>query len=133
MAPQTQLKFGSRWCGQNAEHTDSAWQYKNGKWQALDLSKSRAKGTIRLESKNEPLIITNFRYYNRALEPAELAYDATTDIVRLPVSEKGKQGLIVSLTADDFAVGDTVHYLPNHGTKVMFEAQSEPVIVEEVA
>ena len=54
------------------------------------------------------------------------------DIVRLPKAETLKQGLIVNISADDFATGDTVHYIPNKGTKGVFEAQDVPAIVEEV-
>ena len=63
---------------------------------------------ISLRSDNEPLVITNLRYYNWKLEPAERAYDAATDVVRLPAADRRKRGLVVSITADDFAVGDTV-------------------------
>ena len=32
--------------------------------------------------------------------------DAATDVVRLPAADRRKRGLVVSITADDFAVGD---------------------------
>ena len=56
---------------------------------------------ISLRSGNEPLVITNLRYYNWKLEPAERAYDAATDVVRLPAADCRKRGLVVSITADD--------------------------------
>lgn len=86
---------------------------------------------ISLRSGNEPLVITNLRYYNWKLEPAERAYDAATDVVRLPAADCRKRGLVVSITADDFAVGDTVPYLTNRGVKGYFEALKAPVVVKE--
>ena len=86
---------------------------------------------ISLRSGNEPLVITNLRYYNWKLEPAERAYDAATDVVRLPAADRRKRGLVVSITADDFAVGDTVPYLTNRGVKGYFEALKTPVVVKE--
>lgn len=38
---------------------------------------------------------------------------------------------MVSITADDFAVGDTVPYLTNRGVKGYFEALKAPVVVKE--
>ena len=43
-----------------------------------------------------------------------------------------KRGLLVSLDADDFAVGDTVGYIPNKGVvEGYLQTQKAPVIVEE--
>lgn len=81
---------------------------------------------ISLQSRAEPLIITNLRYYNWKQAPAEQEYDTTTDIVRLPAADQRKRGLVVSITADDFAAGDTVHYLSNHGIEGYFEAHKAP-------
>ena len=38
----------------------------------------------------------------------------------------------MSVTADDFAAGDTVHYFSNHGVDGYFEAQKTPSIIKEV-
>ncbi len=132
LEPNSILEFNNPLIGQSTLHTCTVWTYKDNKWQTSDMHSCLSKGKIVLKSQEEPLIITNFRYYNRSLESAELSYDATTDIVRLPAAEKGKQGLIVSVTADDFAKGDTVHYIMNKGIKGMFEAQENPVIVDEI-
>ena len=80
----------------------------------------------------EPLTITNLRYYNWQQAEAEREYDAQHDIVREPMADNQKKGLIVSLTADDFQVGDTIPYIENHGLKGYFEALTAPCIVEEV-
>ena len=87
---------------------------------------------ISLQSRAESLIITNLRYYNWKQAPAEQEYDTTTDIVRLPAADQRKRGLVVSITADDFAAGDTVHYLSNHGIEGYFEAHKAPSIIKEV-
>lgn len=41
--------------------------------------------------------------------------------------------MLVSMTAEDFAVGDTVGYIPNKGTvEGYFEARKAPVIIDEI-
>ena len=95
------------------EHTLSGLVYRSGKWRSYEAEHCLSQGMISLRSGNEPLVITNLRYYNWKLEPAERAYDAATDVVRLPAADRRKRGLVVSITADDFAVGDTVPYLTN--------------------
>ena len=49
----------------------------------------------------------------------------------LTAADCRKRGLVVSITADDFAVGDTVPYLTNRGVKGYFEALKAPVVVKE--
>ena len=89
------------------------------------------QGTISLRSGNEPLVITNFRYYNWKQEPAERATmrKRISSVCLLPISRK--RGLVVSLSADDFTVNDTVPYLKNRGVKGYFEALKAPVVVKE--
>lgn len=116
------------------KHTFSALVYRDNSWQPFDTDATlSAKGVISLKSSADaPLILTNLRYYNWPLEPAELAYDAQTELIRLPAAQKQKLGLIVDIRATDFAVGDTVPYLQNHGLKGAFETQREPAVVEEM-
>ena len=52
--------------------------------------------------------------------------------MRLPVADQQKHGLVVSLSADDFVVNDTVPYLENRGVKGYFEARKLPLVVKEV-
>lgn len=116
------------------KHTFSALVYRDNSWQPFDTDATlSAKGVISLKSSADaPLILTNLRYYNWPLEPAELAYDAQTELIRLPAAQKQKLGLIVDIRATDFAVGDTVPYLQNHGLKGAFKTQREPAVVEEM-
>lgn len=132
LAPNTTLEFVNPLISKKADHTCTVWTYKNGSWQPYATGQAVSDGKITLSSDKGELILANFRYYNRPLDAAELAYDETVDIVRLPKAETLKQGLIVNISADDFATGDTVHYIPNKGTKGVFEAQDVPAIVEEV-
>ena len=131
LEPGTVLEYCHSLLSPSKEHTLSGLVYRSGKWRSYETEHCLSQGMISLRSDNEPLVITNLRYYNWKLEPAERAYDAATDVVRLPAADCRKRGLVVSITADDFAVGDTVPYLTNRGVKGYFEALKTPVVVKE--
>ena len=131
LEPGTVLEYCHSLLSPSKEHTLSGLVYRSGKWRSYETEHCLSQGMISLRSDNEPLVITNLRYYNWKLEPAERAYDAATDVVRLPAADRRKRGLVVSITADDFAVGDTVPYLTNRGVKGYFEALKAPVVVKE--
>ena len=131
LEPGTVLEYCHSLLSPSKEHTLSGLVYRSGKWRSYETEHCLSQGMISLRSGNEPLVITNLRYYNWKLEPAERAYDAATDVVRLPAADCRKRGLVVSITADDFAVGDTVPYLTNRGVKGYFEALNTPVVVKE--
>lgn len=132
LEPGTILEYRHPLLSPSKEHTISGLVYRSGKWQSYEVESCLSSGMITLHSDAEPLIITNLRYYNWKQAPAEQDYDASTDIVRLPAADQQKRGLVVSITADDFVVNDTVPYLPNHGVHGYFEAKKEPVIVKEM-
>ena len=131
LEPGTVLEYCHSLLSPSKEHTLSGLVYRSGKWRSYEAEHCLSQGMISLRSGNEPLVITNLRDYNWKLEPAERAYDAATDVVRLPAADRRKRGLVVSITADDFAVGDTVPYLTNRGVKGYFEALKAPVVVKE--
>lgn len=131
LEPGTVLEYCHSLLSPSKEHTLSGLVYRSGKWRSYETEHCLSQGMISLRSGNGPLVITNLRYYNWKLEPAERAYDAATDVVRLPAADCRKRGLVVSITADDFAVGDTVPYLTNRGVKGYFEALKAPVVVKE--
>ena len=131
LEPGTVLEYCHSLLSPSKQHTLSGLVYRSGKWRSYETEHCLSQGMISLRSGNEPLVITNLRYYNWKLEPAERAYDAATDVVRLPAADCRKRGLVVSITADDFAVGDTVPYLTNRGVKGYFEALKAPVVVKE--
>ena len=131
LEPGTVLEYCHSLLSPSKEHTLSGLVYRSGKWRSYETEHCLSQGMISLRCGNEPLVITNLRFYNWKLEPAERAYDAATDVVRLPAADCRKRGLVVSITADDFAVGDTVPYLTNRGVKGYFEALKAPVVVKE--
>ncbi len=133
LEPGTTLEFLHPLLSPSTEHTLSVLVYRLGKWQSDEVKSSLSNGKILLQSGAEPLIITNLRYYNWVQEEAEKAFDATMDIVRLPAANLQKKGLVVSITADAFSLGDTVQYIPNNGVKGIFEGIKAPSIVEETA
>lgn len=130
--PGSTLKYRHPLLSPFKAHTLSAWVYKAGKWQDYEIASCLFPGMIRLQSGSDSLIITNLRHYNRELEEAEKRYDATTDIVRLSTADRQQQGLVVSITANDFASGDTIRYIDNHGIKGYFEARQEPTIIKSI-
>ena len=85
-----------------------------------------------IKADKEPLTLTNMRHYNWQQDEAEKAYDAQNDIIRLPVADNQKKGLIVSITADDFQAGDTIPYIENHGVDGYFETITAPSVVETI-
>ena len=131
LAPGTVIEYASPVLNPEQDHTATVWVYQDNKWTSADADPYLTRGKIRIEAGEKILTLTNFRYYNWKQEEAEREYDAKTGLVRLPAAEKEKKGLVVSLNADEFAAGDTVGYIPNLGVKGGFEAQTEPVIVEE--
>ncbi len=116
-------------------HTLTAMTWRDGRWTQLTEASPNItldKGVVGIKALDQPLVLTNLRCYNWQQEPAELQYDAKIDIVREDVAAKARKGLVVSISADDFQVGDTVPYLENHGVKGYFEALTAPGVIELV-
>ena len=132
LAPGSVLEYTSPVLTSTQAHTATVWMYDNNAWTSVNADRYLTNGGIRIEAGNKPLILTNFRYYNWQQEEAEKQYDATTGLVRIQPSDRHKRGLLVSLSANDFAVGDTVAYIPNKGIEGVFEAQNTPAIVKEI-
>lgn len=136
LQPHTSLTYHHPLIGGKREHTLTMMLCDNGKWlqtdehhQQIDLR----EGSITISSNDEPLYITNLRYYNYLQHEAERQYDAEADIVRLPVAQRERLGLVIDITADDCHVGDTIAYIENKGTAGgYFETLTIPSVVEEI-
>lgn len=115
LAPGTQLEFESPVINPKEEHTATVWVYENNRWTSKSAEDYVQRGKVVIQASGQELAVTNFRYYNWKQEEAEKAYDATVGLVRVEASDCVKKGLLVSMTAEDFAVGDTVPYIPNKG------------------
>lgn len=129
LAPGTVLKMANVHLNRDNGYTLTAMVYTAGGWKQSNECITIDKQGATITAGTDELIITNVRYYNWQQDKAEMEYDSHTDIVREPVADTQKRGLVVSLTADDFAAGDTVGYIPNHGVKGTFEAQRAPLAV----
>lgn len=129
LQPGTTLRYRDNLLS-NRPHTLTALIWQDGQWQQKELLAN--KGAITIEAGQKPLTITNLRYYNWQQEQAERDYDATTDIVREPVADLNKHGLVVSITADDYLAGDTISFIRNHGVSGYFATITEPCVVEEI-
>ena len=112
--------------------TFSFWQYKKGEWTYQNSKSHISKGKITLKSENEPIIITNLRYYNWQLSPEEEAFDAITPIQKVEASTSTKQGLTIHIDANKFNEGDTIHYIPNQGLKGAFIYKESPCLVQYI-
>ncbi len=130
----TTLEYVSPLLSPDKTHTLTAMVYEQGQWQpCLDSSVLKLdKGKLSVNAGDKPLHIANLRYYNWQQTSDEKAFDAQADIVRLPASDWRKRGLIVGISADDFATGDTVPYIENHGIEGYFENFRSPLPVEEI-
>ena len=132
LAPGTSLVYSSPLLSPNKPHTLSAQEYKDGKWQAADLSTALTAGKITVKAGAEPLTIANLRYYNWVQEPVETQFDMATNITRMPRADYDYKGLVVDINADKFNPGDTVPYIPNGGIDGYFETVAKPAVVEEI-
>lgn len=135
LQPGSELEFSSALLT-SRPHTLTAMTWQDSTWQQLTEASrpiTLAKGRISIKSADKPLVLTNLRYYNWQQEEAERAYDASTGIVQETVAAKDRKGLVVSISANDFATGDTVPYIRNHGISGYFETLTAPSIVEEKA
>ena len=132
LAPHSTIEYSCALISPNKPHTISAISFDDGSWKELNAEQYIKEGKVVISTANNPLTITNIRYYNWRLDKAEKEYDYTTDIISLPEAEKIKQGLIVNINADDFAENDTVGYIPNKGISGYFENKKEPVIVQTI-
>ncbi len=97
-------------------HSFTAMTYANGQWKQIDETDSHislADGKLEIKAGNEPLVITNIRYYNWQQTDAEKQFDAETEITRLPVADDNAKGLIVDMCADYFDENDTLPIIKN--------------------
>lgn len=130
--PGTELVFENTHVSAERPHTLSAIEYKDGKWVPSELPGLLHDGKIVLSSGNEPLTLTNLRYYNWELTEAEKQFDAVNDIRRQPVAARERHGLIVNVDADMFNAGDTVPFIPNKGLHGEFVTVKEPAVIVTV-
>jgi len=108
----------------NNKYTLSYQQWKNGQWQTVVLPDEENNSAISINKKNQKLeirankesvYIRNIRLYNWKQEPAEIAFDTEYDKPTVSPASKEKQGLLASLSADDYTVGQEIQSIRNHG------------------
>ncbi len=133
LEPGTVLVLKNNVIDPTAPHTISAIEYNGNEWVPAALENSLSKGAITISSGDRSLVIANLRYYNWKQEPVETEFDLKADIVRMPVAELVPHGLLVDIDASQFAIGDTIPYIPNgNGIDGYFEPHGEPAVVEEI-
>lgn len=130
--PGTVLEFANTAVSPGRPSTLTAMKWDGEKWGAFDTSGMLSEGKIRLTVGDKPLTITNLKYSNWKKDPAETAFDTTTDLVRLPVADLGKKGKVVGLDFNLYSVGDTVPFIGNDGIDGYFHTEGEPGVIEEI-
>lgn len=132
LTPGTILEYNNKLISPSKAHTLNLMTYKEGKWQSYIPESCLSEGKIILSSGSKSLTLNNLRFYNWQMEEAEQRYCEDTDILRIPPARHTKQGLVIHLTADDFAEKDTIPYISNHGVKGYFEDITTPVTIESI-
>ncbi len=132
LEPGTVLELDNPVIDPAKEHTLTAACFNGKEWTAASLPGAVSKGKISIAAGDRQLTLANLRYYNRVLEPAEVEYDITSDIVRLPAADTRTRGLVVDFNAEMFNPGDTIPYIPNgEGIDGYFETRGKPAVVRE--
>ena len=133
LAPGTVLTYSNPMLSPSSPHTLSAMALRHGTFEPVDISDALSEGKIELRADKEPLLITNLRYYNYELFQPEKDFNAVTDIVRHEPAQTNPLGKFLDISADQFAVGDTVPYFENRGTiGGYFETQRRPLVIDSI-
>lgn len=114
-------------------YTATAVILKDNNWTPIDLDSQIENGKITLSTQENPLIITDLRYYNWNLSESEKNYDASTPVKRNAIASKEKMGKLVDVNFEKFNVGDSVPFFDNQG-KIYgyFEPLGKPGIIKEI-
>lgn len=96
-------------------------QYKEGAWQTVVLPSNDKNTLVSLDKKQGLTIsagkqqasISNLRLYNWKQEPAEIRHDASSATIIAPPAPMSKQGLITSISANDYEEGKPVNAIRN--------------------
>ena len=135
LTPGTILTLNHKLISPQRLHTLTASIYSTHTWKQVkedDKHLQLKKGVLKILAESDTLCITNIRYYNWQQHPQEMAFDDSTDILRLPPAETQRLGLLIDLRADDFNEGDTAHIINNHGIKGWLEPNDKACIVKYI-
>ncbi len=116
LQPGTTMRMENAQLGKQRAHTFTALTHVGGEWKQIDDTDSHIRlteGKLEIVATSEPLTITNVRYYNWQQTDAEKAFDAKTDITRLPVADDKAHGLVMDISADYYDENDTVPFIKN--------------------
>ncbi len=101
------------------------------KTETLPKIKPTASPSLTLLSGEKEVAIADVRLYNWKQEPAEIAYDAETEIKPVAPATQKRIGLLVDITADDYMVGGSVSELKNKAALGgLFDTKSVSLPVE---
>ena len=80
LEPGTTLEYRHPLLSPSKEHTISGLVHRLGRWQSYEAEPALSSGVISLQSRAEPLIITNLRKYNWQTSTCRTGHDIITDI-----------------------------------------------------
>lgn len=114
--PNSKLRLTHQQITKKGKHTISISAYDGEKWTLLSNTDDFvSESAITIKTNKNQLIISDIRYYNYEQSDAEKEFNASQSIVRHEPANNHNKGLIVSIDANNFNLGDTVMYIPNKG------------------
>lgn len=102
--------------GQGKNHTILCSEWKCGKWTATTSTLTESHGALTLKVGKDEAIVGDIRMWNYPLEAQEISEALTTAQPREPIADHEKRGLLVDITPEGYAAGDTVWGIGNGGT-----------------
>lgn len=114
LAPHSELAFESHVIDPSDPHTVAAMMLSGDSWVSYNGTEV-LEGKVVVKSGNEPLILSQFRYYNWEMEETEIEFAMTDPLLRIEPAPMFPEGKLVDIDADNFTVGDTLFMIPNKG------------------
>lgn len=135
LMPGTEIRFDNRLIDPKSNSTLVLKVWDGEKWINSPITKIQ-KGKLTVESGNQPLIVSNLQYYNWKLEPSEIIFALSNDVVPQQAAPLEPMGKLIDISADCLAPmqrSDTVWFIPNQGViGGEFVPQQKPLKVVEI-
>ena len=133
LEPGTTLLFENPVIYPDSPFTVSAVTLQDSEWKPISLNSAVSYGKITIATEENPLIITDLRFYNWKLTDAEKDFDAINTVKRNPVATLEKQGKLVDINFNKYNDGDTIPFIENQGTIYgYFESLEKPGKIKEI-
>lgn len=132
LSPNTEFIFDSELIAPGKSHTISALSFNGEGWEPAKLENAVRSGGITIATADEPLILTDMRFFNWELSEAEKIFNATNPLPDSKPASRMTMGTIVDIDAAGMNVGDTLSFIANGGIGGYFEPIENASTVEEI-